>query len=740
VDAVQESHMSLLVIWDFDGPMFNSREPRDIAFKRTQEECAQSIEALRSCSFDVSTVPLYDPRRLIHLAYTDTGLASDVLEKIVMRYREHLNSAEEQQQLVPGIRATLENLTQAKCKLAILSSRSKEGLENRLLRLGVRGFFSVVHGRETAKKPSPEVVGTIIKETGASPEGSILVGDSDHDMLTAQQAGIPYFHAGWSNEPAALARAHAEQILHSPSDIEIIVIQGFEPFPSDTSDRNRLTDIARSGRFSFFAGAGVSIPSGLGDWASCYLPHLKKHLPMSALSRFSLPEIVQMIVASDEPAQTLFDDFNKNFTEVKEPNAYHYAIMRSACGTVWTTNYDDLFERVQVFSKKPQLVRQDVELVDHFGSDRKLIKVNGDFYSARFQPKSLDWGVIVSDEQFDLSEVQRPEIWRYFEDEYRTSSLIFVGVSFSDPTLRRILSIISRKVMRTRNPHFVLAVAPKAPHERLIVQQQMRVLRRRKIYTLLFPGFDEIVEFVSKLSILSRRPVIGFTGVTYRVDAPPSASEMTERKLPGGMLSLQEIDQVCGRMGELLARSGLRIASGHGAGVGVPAVTKAYEADRRSARYYMRSRGETQASRSAPAIYIEGGDLNVVRRRLIEAALALVAVGGDREGRESGTFAEIKLAIEMGRPVILFRQGGGVVYACYDELMHLVALSRMAPELRDQVLSLNQRINEINEPLQVRDFIEKEFLSCMHSLVRRTLENGYTPLFDKSCNAADEDW
>jgi hypothetical protein len=257
---------------------------------------------------------------------------------------------------------------------------------------------------------------------------------------------------------------------------------------------------------------------------------------------------------------------------------------------------------------------------------------------------------------------------------------------------------------------------------------------------LLFCNFDEIVEFVSELSILSRRPVIGFTGGTYRVDAPPSASEKMERKLSGGVLSLQEIEEMCGHMGELLARSGLRVASGHGPGVGVPAVTKAYEADRRLARYYLRSVGDTHAGRSAPAIYIEGSDLNEARRRMIEAALALVAVGGARGGQESGTFAEIKLAIDRGRPVILFPQGGGVVHACHDDLMHLVERSKMAPELRDQVLILNQHINEIIDPLQLRAFIESKFSSRMRSLVRATLENGYTRLFDESCNAADKDW
>jgi SIR2-like protein/SLOG family protein len=417
--------------------------------------------------------------------------------------------------------------------------------------------------------------------------------------------------------------------------------------------------------------------------------------------------------------------------------------MRSACETVWTTNYDNLFERACLsLGQIVPTVRDDSELKENFVG-RKLIKLNGDFQTARFDPKSLNWGVVLSDEQFDLSEVERPEMWRYFEDEYRTSSLIFVGVSFGDPTLRRIISIISRKLMRTRKPHFVLAAKPATVNERLIVSKQIEVLRRRNIRTLLFDDFKAIAEFVSDLCILSRKPLISFSGTAFHVlgdGGRPGPQAMAEGKLDGGVLTWQEMDQLCGDMGASLARYGYRVASGHGDGVGIPAVAKAYEEDRRLGRFYMRKKGATQGSRSATTIFMSDSDINAVRQKLARVAHVVVAMGGaSNQGWESGTVREVRMAIELGRPVILFRQGGGDVDRCYSQLMDLIQQNMADPKLRRQVQILNETISKMDRQ-QVMRFIERDFLPSVRSLVGASVASRDSSYFVTACLEADSDW
>jgi phosphoglycolate phosphatase-like HAD superfamily hydrolase len=443
--------MSGLVIWDFDGPIFNSRQARDIAFARVDEHFSRRIGR---CSANYSLFPLYGPRQTVCLAYSDKNLESGVLDKIEKYFRTRLREAEANIKVEREVLATVESLYNANCQQAIFSLRSKSGLIDLLEANRLTRFFQIVHARNTppADKPSPDAILSIMQKAGADTAETLLVGDSDLDFGAARKAGLVYLHAGWSNEPVSFARTRADQILTRPSEVEQIVDQGLTRISQTEQSRRTLKNLVRFDKFSFFAGAGVSIASGLGGWRQCFLPLLKKHLPENSLTSFSLPEIVQLIIADQGRAEILFDDFKEAFTAQREPNSYHYSMVRSACETIWTTNYDNLFERAIHSSARPMAVlRDDVQLKDNFGTGRKLFKVHGDFYDATYNRVSMDWGVVISDEQFDLSEVNRPEIWRYFEDEYRTSSLLFVGVSFGDPTLRRILSIISRKMMRTRS-------------------------------------------------------------------------------------------------------------------------------------------------------------------------------------------------------------------------------------------------------------------------------------------------
>jgi phosphoglycolate phosphatase-like HAD superfamily hydrolase len=724
--------MSGLVIWDFDGPIFNARQARDIAFARVAEHFSPP-------STDYKLFPLYSPRQTICLAYSDKNLGSDVLDEMEAYFRAELLKAEADIKVDREVLETIENLFNANCRQAILSLRSESGLIDLLERNRLTRFVGIIHARETppANKPSPDAILSIMQKAGVDKAETLLVGDSDLDFGAAHEAGIVYLHAGWSNEPVSVARTQADQILTRPSEVEQIVDQGFTQLSQREQSRRTLKNLVRFEKFSFFAGAGVSIASGLGSWRECFLPLLKKHLPENSLTGFSLPEIVQLIIADQSRAQLIFDDFKEAFTAQREPNPYHYSMVRSACDTIWTTNYDNLFERVVDSSGRPMAVlRADEQLKDSFGTGRKLIKVHGDFYAATFNRLSMDWGVVISDEQFDLSEVNRPEIWRYFEDEYRTSSLLFVGVSFSDPTLRRILSIISRKMMRTRRSHFVLAKRPSTPTERIIANKQIEVLRQRNIHTLLFDDYTALSDFVGELCMLSRKPVITFSGTAYLSD---KAGAQESAMLEEGVLSFGDIETMCGNMGATLAHEGFRVASGHGAGVGIPAVAKAYEEDRRSARYYMRKRGDTRGSRRATTIFIAEDDLNIVRQRFIQASHVVIAMGGaSNQGSESGTVREARTALEMGRPVILFPQAGGDIQKCHGELMALMH-RLIDPDVRQYVVSLNERIVKMDRQ-QVLAFVDNEFLSCIRTLVRGGMISRYTSYFDAACMEADKEW
>ncbi len=726
--------MLKLVLWDFDGPIFDARSPRDAAFGKLLEDLPEAGKV----NFSVHGTPLYDPARLIALAFRSLGWSSEEEAEVVKRFREFLRAEEREATLQPGVRDSLEAIKRLKLDQAIVSLRSDASLSALLDQLEIRSYFSEVVNRDAdlKPKPAPDGIQHILEKLEVEPSEAVMIGDSGVDLEAATAAGISYIHAGWSTEPALRGPGARPWVLSNPAELELVVRDGFRPV-SDLVDPQDLRSHVTTGKFSFFTGAGVSIPSGFGGWNDTYAPILTRYLPRSVLEGLQMPDAVQLICSDDENGAGLFDAFQELFSKKLNPNSYHYTMVRSKCDTIWTTNYDDLFEKARSFIGSPDFVfRSDADLQKNFGRGRAIIKVNGDFVGATFDKGSLDWGVVVSDEQFDNSEAKRQEIWRMFEDEFRTGCLVFVGVSFTDPTLKRILSIISRKLMRPRNPHYVLSIRPQAPQDRLVVRRHVENLRRRGIQTLFFDKYDEISRFVSELCVSSRMPVVGFSGGAYL----KGSDDVPEGRLEKGELNFGEIERVCRVAGRALATKGYRVVSGHGARVGSCPVAAAYETDKRTGRFYMRSKGRTAGTRSAPVVILSRDDMGPVVRALVKSSCVIVAMGGSGgPGEESGTANEVRSAIEQERPVILVPQAGGYVAACRDELMELLDEKLVEPMVKRRLLEMNEEIAKMNSHKLMR-FFENDFVDWVTELVELLASSSISRVFEESCADADEKW
>jgi phosphoglycolate phosphatase len=87
----------------------------------------------------------------------------------------------------------LEDLS-SRSKLGILSSKGRHHIEPILRREGLlRCFHAIVGGKDvTNLKPHPEGLDKVLDALGATPDGSIYVGDSLVDAETAQRAGVDF--------------------------------------------------------------------------------------------------------------------------------------------------------------------------------------------------------------------------------------------------------------------------------------------------------------------------------------------------------------------------------------------------------------------------------------------------------------------------------------------------------------------------------------------------------------------
>ncbi len=95
--------------------------------------------------------------------------------------------------LYPGARACLERFSSEGWLLGICTNKPA-GLAEKLLReLAIDQRFSSVTGSDSFdfRKPDPRHLIRTIEMAGGCPSWAIMVGDTQNDILTAQNAGIP---------------------------------------------------------------------------------------------------------------------------------------------------------------------------------------------------------------------------------------------------------------------------------------------------------------------------------------------------------------------------------------------------------------------------------------------------------------------------------------------------------------------------------------------------------------------
>ena len=90
----------------------------------------------------------------------------------------------------PGVAEALRKL--AGRPMAVLSNKPAELSVDILKGLGLASFFEAIYGGDSFRRKKPDPVGAlaVLKELGATPAESAMVGDSDVDVETARNAGM----------------------------------------------------------------------------------------------------------------------------------------------------------------------------------------------------------------------------------------------------------------------------------------------------------------------------------------------------------------------------------------------------------------------------------------------------------------------------------------------------------------------------------------------------------------------
>jgi phosphoglycolate phosphatase-like HAD superfamily hydrolase len=150
------------------------------------------------------------------------------LDEFISLFRRcYANHCLDNTTLFAGVEEMLQALNEY--KLAIASNKPNVYTTSILEGLDQRSRFDLIIGPEDVKhlKPHPEMLHYAINALSGRPETSLMIGDTDNDILAAQAANVVSCAVGWGYAPRnKLRETNPDYFINSPVDLLKIVQNG----------------------------------------------------------------------------------------------------------------------------------------------------------------------------------------------------------------------------------------------------------------------------------------------------------------------------------------------------------------------------------------------------------------------------------------------------------------------------------------------------------------------------------
>lgn len=134
---------------------------------------------------------------------------------LARHYRNNFLSQDEHIQLFDGVRSMLETFKTQGYLLAVATGKNRVGLDRVLAQSQLGHLFAATRtADETESKPSPKMVFEILEALNVPAHHALVIGDTTHDMLMANNAGVVGF--------AVSQGAHDAQKLATANPVIIV--------------------------------------------------------------------------------------------------------------------------------------------------------------------------------------------------------------------------------------------------------------------------------------------------------------------------------------------------------------------------------------------------------------------------------------------------------------------------------------------------------------------------------------
>ncbi len=156
------------------------------------------------------------------------GTGEDMIDEMLPVFREHYNAhCLDRTGPYPGIPELMRNLRNHGYKLAIVSNK----IDSAVKELNAKFFHDYVNvaigEREgTRRKPAPDTVIQALAELKSAKEEAVYIGDSEVDLQTASNSGLPCITVLWGfRDKEFLAEQGAAVFASTPKEVFDLLLQ-----------------------------------------------------------------------------------------------------------------------------------------------------------------------------------------------------------------------------------------------------------------------------------------------------------------------------------------------------------------------------------------------------------------------------------------------------------------------------------------------------------------------------------
>jgi phosphoglycolate phosphatase len=175
-----------LIVFDWDGTLFDSTA---LIVRCIQNACGDVGSPVPSNLDAAYVIGLGLGDALRHVA---PNLPEARYPELGARYRHHYLASQHELSLFPGTVEMLQAMKARRHWLAVATGKGRRGLDDALAHSQLQGLFDGTRtADETASKPDPRMLVELMREFGALPERTLMIGDTTHDLQLARNAGTP---------------------------------------------------------------------------------------------------------------------------------------------------------------------------------------------------------------------------------------------------------------------------------------------------------------------------------------------------------------------------------------------------------------------------------------------------------------------------------------------------------------------------------------------------------------------